>query len=465
MSGAKKAAMWFGIVLGGLIVLLILCRIALGVIFGAQLRNTIAELKKQGKLPPIEEVIPKPVPDDQNAALPLNQAFTFMTMGEGGKPYVPNEDAGTSSKVAHTLEKAAWVKDFQWSTEQAAEVRKALDSPEMQNVLKCVAEAAGKPACNFNLSYKDGPGMVMMPMPHLRKMWEVAWVLAVKAVVEARAGQTDQALDTVALGLRMGNHLKTEPILISQLVRVAVDTTMLGALQEVARAETIPVEKAAALVNELSTHGDPAPFVRSLNGERMLFEWVMATVNAGKVDELASLGIPTTGSESGSFFSGLALRAAATCYSPILKRDYAAYLRLISRIGDLWLEPYYRVAQVPGNLDFKQQIPSYALLTRLLIPMLGHVTELIARHQAYVDVARVGLALKLAKQADGAFPERMDKLVPRYLDKVPPDPFTGKELIYRPSKDAFILYSIGPNLKDDGGRWDDRTDYDIVWKE
>jgi hypothetical protein len=51
---------------------------------------------------------------------------------------------------------------------------------------------------------------------------------------------------------------------------------------------------------------------------------------------------------------------------------------------------------------------------------------------------------------------------------LPEDPFSGKPFVYRRKDSTYLLYSIGPDLKDDGGRqltlfgWP-RTG-DIVWR-
>ena len=45
--------------------------------------------------------------------------------------------------------------------------------------------------------------------------------------------------------------------------------------------------------------------------------------------------------------------------------------------------------------------------------------------------------------------------MPKYFDKVPDDLFSGKPLTYKPEKDGYLLYSVGVNGIDDGGRWHD----------
>ena len=38
------------------------------------------------------------------------------------------------------------------------------------------------------------------------------------------------------------------------------------------------------------------------------------------------------------------------------------------------------------------------------------------------------------------------------MPRIPQDIFSGHTLIYRPSEAGYMLYSVGPNGKDDGGR-------------
>jgi hypothetical protein len=50
------------------------------------------------------------------------------------------------------------------------------------------------------------------------------------------------------------------------------------------------------------------------------------------------------------------------------------------------------------------------------------------------------------------YPDKLEALAPTYLAEVPSDLFSGKALIYRPSENGYLLYSVGVNGRDDGGR-------------
>ena len=62
----------------------------------------------------------------------------------------------------------------------------------------------------------------------------------------------------------------------------------------------------------------------------------------------------------------------------------------------------------------------------------------------------MAIALERFRFAQGEYPETLDALPPRYIEKVPQDIINGEPLHYRRSFDAkFLLYSVGWNETDD----------------
>ena len=47
--------------------------------------------------------------------------------------------------------------------------------------------------------------------------------------------------------------------------------------------------------------------------------------------------------------------------------------------------------------------------------------------------------------------ERLAALAPKYIAELPKDRYSDGQIKYRQEKDGYVLYSVGPNLKDDGG--------------
>jgi hypothetical protein len=76
-----------------------------------------------------------------------------------------------------------------------------------------------------------------------------------------------------------------------------------------------------------------------------------------------------------------------------------------------------------------------------------------ATGQAYADLARVACVLERYRLANGQYPEALEALAPKFIEKLPYDVINGQPLKYRQTKDGqFVLYSIGWNEIDDGGK-------------
>jgi hypothetical protein len=68
------------------------------------------------------------------------------------------------------------------------------------------------------------------------------------------------------------------------------------------------------------------------------------------------------------------------------------------------------------------------------------------------------LAVRLHLCEQGKLPTDLRELVPRDLPAVPVDPFSGKPVVYRVEGDDFLVYCVGQDGKDDGGRFGTRID-------
>jgi hypothetical protein len=92
------------------------------------------------------------------------------------------------------------------------------------------------------------------------------------------------------------------------------------------------------------------------------------------------------------------------------------------------------------------------------------------------DLLRVVLGLERYRQEHGGYPASLGQLRAGGWE-VPKDRFSEADFVYRRRGTTFLLYSIGPNLQDEGGqpgewpfsRWDDAAykappQDDIVWE-
>jgi len=84
-----------------------------------------------------------------------------------------------------------------------------------------------------------------------------------------------------------------------------------------------------------------------------------------------------------------------------------------------------------------------------LAPAIDLLAEAKCQTNVMVRGTRLLLAIRCFEMARQRLPERLEELVPEYLDLVPLDDFDGRAL--RWSKEKRIVYSVGANLVDDGG--------------
>lgn len=92
------------------------------------------------------------------------------------------------------------------------------------------------------------------------------------------------------------------------------------------------------------------------------------------------------------------------------------------------------------------------ILIALMILPARKVEQAAERSRQIQDNLAVAFALAWYQRDHGRYPAKLEALTPKYLKQVPKDLFSGKALLYRPSGNGYLLYSVGPNGKDEGGR-------------
>lgn len=92
-------------------------------------------------------------------------------------------------------------------------------------------------------------------------------------------------------------------------------------------------------------------------------------------------------------------------------------------------------------------------LDGLLIPALESARISSLRASTMTRLLAIDLAIRGYQARHNAPPDRLDKLVPDFLETLPTDPFTGGPFVYRAieGEPEFVLYSVGPDGQDDGG--------------
>jgi hypothetical protein len=68
------------------------------------------------------------------------------------------------------------------------------------------------------------------------------------------------------------------------------------------------------------------------------------------------------------------------------------------------------------------------------------------------ELDKLGFALAAYRIDHGAFPAKLADLAPKHVAKLPEDVFNNSDLHYRLEGKGYLLYSVGVNGKDDGGK-------------
>lgn len=83
--------------------------------------------------------------------------------------------------------------------------------------------------------------------------------------------------------------------------------------------------------------------------------------------------------------------------------------------------------------------------------MLSLLVPAFDRSQAYADQSNqrmdnlvLAFALACYQREQGAYPKKLDALIPNYLQSIPNDLFAGRPLYYRTTEDGYLLSSVGP---------------------
>ena len=413
-------------------------------ITAADVRRAYAALEKDGRPMTAEQIIPKPVPDWENAAL----------LYDGTAKQLKAEQAGDKDVLSTLSSLSADLLADKLQPEGKAQLKELMARPVVGTALGLLEQAAGRKACQFPVDWSKGAAILL---PHCSMMRSLSRLLAAHALLQAEAGELDAAWHTALVALKVADALRNEPILISQLVRAAQTGMALDVMGRLC-ALRIPDEATAVELDaRLAAMDDPKPVVASMDGERLLLgEWTFRL--AGR--ELIELA------QTGGNASSPGLKALCVLYVRVLRQlDHAAYLTILHQYSRELELPYW---QAPGATDEEtiRDTPRLAVLTRLLVPALGAYRKRVTEGIAAVRVTRVGLALERHKAAHGEYPLGLDQVDRALLPAAPADPFTGKPLVYRLADKGFALYSVGPDGKDNQGKRkasSEDKEWDIPW--
>jgi len=475
----------------------------------------VAEL--QGASLELTEIIPQPVPDAQNfARAPI---FSPLLQVELPSRDAPVESAkGATSQLAMVarwdtqslwhegLRQAPWLHqestDFhQWldfaqgethgsmarttgnglqgsitslNRLQAAE-RVVETLEEFSPALEELKTYSDRPYCRFPLDYRR---QFWMQNQSLSVLHGFTRILRVHASARLALGQTDEAFHDVQLALRLLDYSCQQPWVMTTGLRYSVLIDALQPIWEGLETRQWSDEQLKAVQGQLEA-------LNLLDGCRAAIE-----IDAFAMADFCESVVPTSRqSRSLPIQEGIGtdedrvLRWVRWTYPTGWSlQDQAAIHQQGLRLRFLFEDG------APAWLAFDEQ-PWQDILGRSSDPffpvfVVPRVVEMVHDTRWYyiaqtaVDQAGVACALERHCIAQGQYAAALDALVPRFANTIPSDVINGKPLNYRRlQEDRFVLYSVGFNGTDDGGKpsprqtdWQGRSEptpdpgkFDRVW--
>ncbi len=427
--------------------------VVLGFVYGAMdfasrraIKREYDALRAEGRPMELREIVPPAIPDADNAALVYNAAIQMLKAEPLFKleGYAPPSDRVIKNLFEQLKVVASEAIKHPTNTVTAEHMARLLDHPRVVEFLASIERGSARPGYRQEVDYSQGAGILM---PENGENHGVSKLLSVLARQQAADGRTEAAWSTAMLGIRFADSLRTEPILISQLVRVAQVSIAVDALRAVVEFAPPSGADVAKLEALLASFESREPFVRTFDTERLAFgEWGFR--NHG-FELVAATGQKPSVTPLNLFY-----------FCALSQWDHAAYLRILRNITRNAAEPY-----APGDAGIGDQminaVPRYCIVTWALVPSLSATKATFTAMIAKARVTRAGLAAIRFKQEHGAYPSDLQALKLANAD----DPFTGKPLIYRPTDRGFTIYSVGMNVVDDGGtKGNNWRSGDEVWR-
>jgi hypothetical protein len=389
------------------------------------------------------------IPDEENAALVAMKVKSLLP-ADWPLPLDPSGGAeGEDKEVAAADELGrAWAEklyerppEVQLSAALLRKLRASLEQvgPARVEARKLIGMTRGR----FPLEWQDNVWEMKLQSQDARS---AANLLRYEATLASQDGDADGAVALVRGLVGAARSVGDEPFLISFLIRFAADAQAVDALER-ALAQGEPSARELEAVQALVEREAAEPLlVQATRGERAGLHHMVLALRRGTVS-LSQLAGGTPGT----------VDTVADLAGPTLARQsHAHMLRLLNEFveaSQLPLEEQETAIKALNDKIIKAKL-QYEVVTALVMPATIKVVQANQRGMGNLRCAFVAVALERYRRDHGQWPETLDALVPQYLAAVPKDPQDGKPLRYKRRPDGVVVYWLGQDGTDDGGKID-----------
>jgi len=424
------------LVFGVVAVLGVIAWLVLDAMTRAELEHALADWKAKGRPVDIAELHQQPILPEENAALVYEQAAALADLSTHEKSLMG---------AAESLSMLAALRETE---------RNELEAVLRRNgeYLPLLHRAASMEQCQLEIDY------AWAVTPQLTSVAGAAPALRAAALLAVEGGQVDEAWGFWQDALGTVRHLDNAPMLMGQGARAVAFTRSIDALEALVASGRLTddqLRQAMVAVKETELR---AHFARGF-GDQLL-----VILHHGR----------TFGSQAVFYEPEFtpAKRFLQLLGRPLTQHDMATAVRLMSLGAGLVEQPPYAVRQQMDDWQASLEALTHRTpLSTLMLPPLANAPAHLTTAEARQATALVALALERYRLARGSYPETLSALVPEFLTDVPVDPFSGRPVLYINTVGRTVVYSVGEDLRDDGGsseigydlRWGQNSPKDIVF--
>jgi hypothetical protein len=316
--------------------------------------------------------------------------------------------------------------------------------------LEILHAAAQLKQSRYPVDYSRGPETLL---PHLAKIKSLSQLLKAEAILNSEEGRPDLAVKSVLDGVAVARSLDSEPLLISQLVRIACLAIDCSTLERVLTQHALSEAQLLGLSEAFggASQGSQAAFQGGFVGEICLGVYCFQMSPAKVADVMSS-----DGSSSSELSALTQVAFPLYAWTGLRDQDFLFYLRMMHHTLDAAKAPFPEclVKAREGARLVEEGIQANKLLifSRMLLPALQKATDKAAENEGRLRCVQVALALERYRLQHGAkLPEQLAQLTPAILAALPADPIDGAPLRFHKLDQGYVVYSIGADGSDDGG--------------
>jgi hypothetical protein len=403
MKRLKKIMIWTGIALGAVIAVLLVVNAILVWTTSSRLEKQIAAIRAAGDPVSLADLAPEPVPAEKNAAV-------FLRRAEKGAEAIVDE--------LMPVYESGYSEGGPLSESQLKAIQAAFDAHP--DVVPLLEQAAACSAYAPEVDCSAGPDQFLSSL-----MDSLSMMSATRRVLEAQVrlliaqGKQKEALQTSLTLSRFGRHIQQEPTSYRYLFAAACHSTAVTCANRVLQSGPVSPDERNILEAELARQEEEIlkAYQWALKGERAFGLACQQAIPGRNI-----------------WFVRAYWNGAASFYLDVLQQQLA----FVSR-------PYAEYCSAQPELSEKGRIfPEgfnvYKALAAIRIAM--------ERHRARTRCLRVLNAVQRKAEEGVADPKLSELGLPA---EATTDPFTGEPLHLKKLPDGWLVYSVGRNLKDDGG--------------